>query len=86
MSSLQLQSIRVPMAAVGPDNPLPPLVKAGDTYIEDLPEIDDPAMLARVRYGHLSTTLPYLMQDGYTRERSEQDLPVAVLENDVLRA
>lgn len=86
MSSLLLQTIRMPMAAVGPDNPLPPLTGIGDPHSGAPPEIDDPEMLARIGYGHLSTTLPYLSQDGYSRERTEQELPVAVLENEVLRA
>lgn len=86
MTSLQRQTLRLPIADIGLVNPLPPLVRTGDPHDGVVPEIDDAEMLARIEYGHLTTLLPYLTQDGYGRERTEQELPIAVLENDVLRA
>lgn len=86
MTSLHQLTLRVPMADIGTVNPLPPLVRIGDPHDGAAPELDDREMLARIEYGHLPTLLPYLTQDGYSRERAEQELPVAVLENDVLRA
>lgn len=86
MTSLHQQTLRLPVADIGPVNPLPPLVRTVDPHDGAVPELDDEEMLARIAYGHLPTLLPYLVQDGYGRERTEQELPVAVLENDVLRA
>ena len=86
MTTLSLDIVRLPAAGLGPLNPLPPLVRTGDPHEGKPAELDDPDLLAAIAYGRLPTLLPYLPQDGYDRTRIERDLPVAVLENEVLRA
>ncbi|MGH3703374.1 MAG: DUF5107 domain-containing protein [Agromyces sp.] len=86
MTTLRLDSLRQPAADLGPLNPLPPLVRTGDPHDGLPPEIDDPAMLARIEYGRLPSLMPYLSQDGYDRVRTDRTQPTAVLENEVLRA
>jgi hypothetical protein len=46
----------------------------------------DEEMARNIRYGRVSTVLPYLLQDDYTRDLSPQETNVAILENDHLRA
>ena len=50
----------------------------------------DPGMPAEegawVHQGHVHTSLPYTMQDGYDRKLKQSSLKMAVLENDFLRA
>ena len=43
-------------------------------------------MARNIRYGHVSSVLPYLLQDDYSRELVPQDTTVAILENSYLRA
>ncbi|WP_020659200.1 DUF5107 domain-containing protein [Amycolatopsis benzoatilytica] len=86
MTSLSLTSLVLPAAALGPENPLPPLVKPVPVQqVANLAELP-PDLAEGLGYGHLSTVLPYRLQDGYTRERTETALPALVLENDRLRA
>ncbi|WP_328608815.1 DUF5107 domain-containing protein [Amycolatopsis sp. NBC_00345] len=86
MTSLSVTTLVLPAAALGPENPLPPLVKPAPVQqVANLAEL--PADLAEgLGYGQLATVLPYRLQDGYTRERTETELPALVLENDRLRA
>ncbi|WP_022891630.1 DUF5107 domain-containing protein [Agromyces subbeticus] len=86
MTTLHLDSLRLPSADLGPLNPLAPLVRSGDPHEGLPPEIDDPAMLERVGYGRLRSLMPYLTQDGYHRVRTDREQPTAVLENELLRA
>ena len=77
----------MPGAPVGPENPVPPLVKRRDmhasaTFEEDIPDEDR----RFVGYGRPANCLPYLMQDRYDRRRGPMTFRAAVLENDVLRA
>lgn len=46
----------------------------------------DAEMRRNIEYGRVTSVLPYLMQDGYRRERADAEHTVAILENDVLRA
>ena len=43
-------------------------------------------MRHNIGYGRVGSVLPYLVQDGYGRDRRPAEHKVAVLENDVLRA
>jgi hypothetical protein len=83
---LSRQDLVLPAAQLGPENPLPPLVKPEQAQqVANLGEL--PADLAAgLEYGKLGTVLPYRLQDGYTRERAERALPALVLENDRVRA
>ena len=46
----------------------------------------DPEMRHNIGYGRVHSVLPYLVQDGYGRERGQVEHKVAMLENEVLRA
>ena len=72
--NLRVETIRMPAAVLGPENPLPPLVFGSEVHA------------GGSEYGQLKSVLPYLMQDDYSRNRAETAFRVAVLENDVLRA
>jgi tetratricopeptide (TPR) repeat protein len=87
LSTLRFQTLNMPAADLGPENPLPPLINDQELHVA---QSVDPAVPAEMRrnmaYGHLSNLLPYSMQDGYNRERKPRDFKVAVLENEILRA
>jgi hypothetical protein len=89
MSGLRLDTLRLPVADVGPENPLPllrPLERLErptmPAHGSDLPE----GMADRLEYGRVIGGFPYTCQDGYDRALVERDLRVAVLENARLRA
>lgn len=86
MSELRLDTLEIPFAPLGADNPLPPLGGGGDVHEGVDMSAADAAMQERAAYGHLRSILPYTLQDGYGRERRDAELPVAVLENETLRA
>jgi hypothetical protein len=76
----------IPAAEVGPENPLPVFRAAEDDRVIDfeahgIPEEDRVGL----GVGTGARVLPYRMQDGYTRKRTEVALPSIVLENEVLR-
>ncbi|OIV35791.1 hypothetical protein BIV57_19670 [Mangrovactinospora gilvigrisea] len=83
---LEPADLTLPTAAVGPLDPLPRL----------RPELDQPYLLdpdsvpAGVREnaerGAVRSIHPYLLQDGYGRDRSPADHPALVLDNGLLRA
>ncbi|MEU5386411.1 DUF5107 domain-containing protein [Kitasatospora cineracea] len=86
MSELRLATLTLPTAPVGPVNPLPPLFTGADLHqVEDTGEADE-EMRHNIGYGRVPSVLPYLVQDGYTRDLAPAEHPVAVLENDTLRA
>ena len=71
MSSVALKEELFDLAPFGPLNPLPDFqntayVQANVFRDESLSEED----VRYMRYGRASTLLPYLAQDGYTRERA----------------
>ncbi len=76
----------MPTADVGPVNPLPPLLVTDDLHTVVDPGEADAEMRHNVGYGRVRSVLPYLVQDGYGRDRRPAEHKVAVLENDVLRA
>lgn len=87
MSDLRIETLSLPAADLGPENPLPPLKSGRDLHVmrEPVPGVPE-EMLRNMAYGRVPNILPYTMQDGYDRRRRMRDLPVAVLENDKLRA
>ncbi|MFF3595793.1 DUF5107 domain-containing protein [Kitasatospora indigofera] len=86
MSELRLTSLTLPTAPVGPVNPLPPLFGGADLHqVEDTSQADE-EMRHNIGYGRVPSVMPYLMQDGYTRERAPAEHPAAVLENATLKA
>ena len=85
-SVLRIETWTMPSADLGPENPLPPLASGRDLHaVESAPGIPE-EMLRNMAYGHLPNTLPYTMQDGYTRQLRPAGFRVAILENEVLRA
>ncbi|HWI33187.1 MAG TPA: DUF5107 domain-containing protein [Lapillicoccus sp.] len=86
MTILDIRSIVVSMPHRGPLNPLPPLRLLGDLHDDiDCTGLDE-EMARNVRYGHVSSVLPYLLEDDYSRELVPQATSVAILENSYLRA
>ncbi len=86
MSELRIETLQMPAADLGSENPLPPLRSGGDVHmVHETPGIPDD-MQHNIRYGRVPNILPYTMQDGYNRQRQIKDFRVAVLENDILRA
>lgn len=86
VSELRLETLSLPTAPVGAQNPLPPLFTAAELHqVADAGDAD-PEMLRSIRYGRVDNVLPYLTQDGYGRTRTPADHRTAVLENDALRA
>ena len=86
MTILDIRSIVVSMPRQGPLNPLPPMRLLGDLHDDiDCAGLDE-EMAGNIRYGHVSSALPYLLQDDYSRELVPQETGVAVLENSHLRA
>jgi tetratricopeptide (TPR) repeat protein len=86
MSELRLGTLTMPTADVGPVNPLPPLFSTADLHTVADPGEADAEMRHNIGYGRVHSVLPYLVQDGYGRERRPVEHKVAVLENEVLRA
>lgn len=86
MTQLTASTLTIPLAVIGPTNPFPPL--AGDTSIDKQADLGgaSPAIQANASYGRVKTISPYLLQDGYTRERTVGDLRSITLENEHLRA
>jgi hypothetical protein len=86
MTRLYRTGLVLPAAELGPENPLPPLVRpepvASVSNVDELP----PDLAAGLEYGRLDTVLPCRLQDGYSRSRVPRELPALVLENDRLRA
>jgi tetratricopeptide (TPR) repeat protein len=87
-SALRPETMLMPGADLGPENPLPPLRAAFDLHAPDAGEMvgipDD--VRRNMAYGHISTILPYTLQDGYNRDRRPREFRVAVLENEILKA
>ncbi|GAA3245230.1 DUF5107 domain-containing protein [Dactylosporangium siamense] len=86
MSTLELSTVTVPAASMGPANPLPPLRRLRDFHAGLEAGVADAEMAANLEYGHVTSLLPYTLQDGYDRERLDTPLRVAVLDNGILRA
>ena len=86
MTELRIEILSLPGAPLGPLNPLP--------YFRDkkvnlnVPVRDSVDLEKRSYFGYSSgkRTLPYRMQDQYTRNRAPYSMRVAILENDFLKA
>ena len=86
MTRLHRTELTLPVAALGPENPLP--VLGTPRALHEVSNLDAlPAELAdNIRYGALTGLSPCLRQDGYTRERVPTEVPALVLENERVRA
>lgn len=86
MTTIESGAIRLPVAALGAESPLPPLPGRTDVHAS-VPTEGVPDEVARnMNYGFPTAMLPYTTQDGYGRDRVEADLPVVTLDNGILRA
>jgi hypothetical protein len=86
MTDLRIEQIELPTADIGDVNPLPPLFAGGNAdKVADMTAAPDD-MRTNAGYGRVCSICPYLLQDGYDRERRPRPHPVAVLENEHLRA
>jgi hypothetical protein len=86
MTILDIGSIVVSLPHRGPLNPLPPLRLLGDLHDNiDRTGLDE-EMARNIHYGKVSSVLPYLLQDDYSRDLVPQETSVAILENSYLRA
>ena len=84
---ISVEQLTLPMAQLGAPNPLPDILN--NTYIHagyEMTERIRPEEATDIGRGMISTMLPYLTQDGYSRERKMGSLPAVVLENRYLRA
>lgn len=89
MTSLRIETLVLPAAHFGPDNPLPPLAAACDLHNPATMRIDEsiPAEdREHLGWGLPPGLLPYRMQDNYDRTRTSQPFQAVVLENETLRA
>ncbi|MEO7125053.1 MAG: DUF5107 domain-containing protein [Nakamurella sp.] len=86
MTDLFLDQWSMPTAEMGLANPLPPL--QGDASLDKKADLSEapPDMQANAAYGRVATVSPYLIQDGYGRDRPVRDHRVAVMENEHVRA
>ena len=87
MSDLRIETLKMPGAEVGPENPFPALGGPVDVHATlevspDIPAEDQ----KHVGWGQPPGCLPYRVQDGYRRKKRSRRFRVAVLENEALRA
>ena len=84
---IHYETMTISAAPLGKLNPLPDIMN--NTYIHAGYKVTPSVTEEESRWigwGMLPTMLPYLTQDGYTRERQETEIPTVVLENQYLRA
>ncbi|UCM91131.1 DUF5107 domain-containing protein [Streptomyces marincola] len=87
-TTVRRSTLILPVAPLGPENPLPPLLPrdeahhVGERERAALP----PDMARQIGYAPLRTVLPTRLLDGYGRTRRRTELETLVIENDRLRA
>lgn len=84
---VKLTTYKIPAAKMGGMTPLPDIMN--NMYIHAGFEITDKITVEEQTHlgkGMISTMLPYQMQDEYDRNLTDTEMPVAVVENDYLRA
>lgn len=88
VTTIRRDVLTLPMAELGPSNPLPPLRTLDELHtIDDRDRVGLPRDMARqIGYEPLRSVLPERIRDGYGRERGPGELDTLVIENDRLRA
>lgn len=84
---IQYTTITLPAATLGNCNPLPDIYN--NSYIHAGYQLTDAITneeSQNIGKGMLSSILPYMMQDGYTRDRKDTEFPAILLENAFLKA
>ena len=88
MSELRVTTYSLPAASLGQLNPLPDLGSVSDAHAKI--EIDQstvsPEEAKYMGWGRIHSILPYLIQDGYDRDRRETAVKSIELENEHLKA
>lgn len=87
-TTVRSSTLTLPVAPVGRENPLPPLLPLDEMHtIEESERAAlPPAMARQVGYEPLHSVLPTRILDGYGRRRAVSDLDALVIESDRLRA
>ena len=85
-ATLTLDTVTLPSAPVGAPNPLPAVAAMPQAPYEASTDGLPDDLAENIRYGQVGSIHPYLLQDQYARERTDEPMRVAVLENDLLRA
>ena len=86
-ANLELTTVRIPTADLGPESPLVPLTPPREVHQVELEAgVVDAEMAAATTYGHPHSMAPFLPQDGYDRELRDVEHRVAVLSNEHLTA
>ncbi|MDD4080636.1 MAG: DUF5107 domain-containing protein [Eubacteriales bacterium] len=83
--SLSIETMRMPVAPLGPDSVLPSIFTQMNIQTEKRLEVDEDDEIF-FDVGRIENILPYQMKSLYTRRRQAEDVRTAVLENDALRA
>ncbi|MBQ8136456.1 MAG: DUF5107 domain-containing protein, partial [Clostridia bacterium] len=85
---LQPSVYRLPAASLGKENPLPDLKGAGDAHAKIVIDTEtvSPKEARYMGWARLNSILPYTLQDGYIREKTETAMPSIELENEHLKA
>jgi len=86
-TTLKFTPYEMPAADLGQPNPLPDMKETLDFHVnlvfdKSIPEEEHDSF----RQGHVKTALPYLIQDGYDRNKKPRAFNAAILENDYLKA
>lgn len=84
---ITIGKMQIPAAGMGENNPMPDIKNVSYIHAdyEMTPQIQEEEK-QYIGKGMISTMLPYLLQDGYDREKKPREFTTAVLENDHLRA
>lgn len=85
-ATLTVTQVVLPTAPVGSANPLPAIAAMPQAPYQASTEHLPADLAANIRYGQVASIHPYLLQDGYDRDRTPAPMRVAVLENERLRA
>ncbi|MDW7655881.1 MAG: DUF5107 domain-containing protein [Bacillota bacterium] len=86
-TTIRLEKRIIPSALPRENNPLPNLQEFSAIHTtikwDDTLSPDDTRYMG---YGKIRDILPYTLQDSYTRDRKPEEITIAVLENETLRA
>ena len=83
---IRFEKYNMPAASMGIPNPMPDIKNV--SYIHAGYEMTDKIKDSEKKYigkGMIPTLLPYLIQDGYDRDKTPTDFDAAILENDYLK-
>ena len=87
MTVIRLETLTLPAARLGRENPFPVIEKAADAHASIATDATFPESEREgLGWGMPPTMLPYRLQDGYDRSREPRAFQSVVLENEHLRA